>query len=183
MPFSFLFARPFLWGGLAAAVLVADHYGQIDRALALYKGTQTAQPLQTRAQYEADLIFAQTQAEKFLPRFLAQSFHPANSWETRAVLVSFASGETKEELWVEGFAPAESTKLTGRLSQPSAVLSDLAAGEDVTFDLADIVDWSFVKEGRGYGYFTIHAGLPYMPTSQAEVTRDFLHERPLPSGW
>lgn len=183
MPFGAVFARPLLWGGLAAGVLMLDQAGLLDdllRDAGMSLGASAATP---RHGMEEEVAAARETARKYLPRYLAQALRDPGTWETRAVLVTLRAGDAEETLWVEQFALAGGDLFEGVLTNDAQVLADHPQGTRVRFAMEQITDWSYVQDGTGYGYFTVHASLPYMSEAHAAVTRSFLHAVPLPKGW
>ncbi|MGB1034795.1 MAG: DUF2314 domain-containing protein, partial [Primorskyibacter sp.] len=124
-----------------------------ETALETLRGGHTA-----LADSEAHAIQA---ARRHLPRFLAAALDPPEHWQTVALRVEIALGAARESLWVEHITPTEDGgRLTGVLSFGARTLSDLPQGKRVFFAVRDIDDWGFVRDRRGYGYFTAHARLP-----------------------
>ena len=184
MALGLIIGRPLLWGGLAGAVLVLDSAGLLDTMMA-QAGLLTGSGAQTPSQagMEQEVARAKDKARDYLPRYLAQAVrHPAQ-WDAQAVLVEISANGATEQLWVEDFAPTKGRGFAGTLTNDAHVLPDLAGGATVDFTMEQIVDWAYVEKGVGFGYFTVHASLPYMPAAQAAVTPKFLADRPLPSGW
>jgi len=183
MALGLVIGRPLLWGGLAGAVLVLDSAGLLDTMMARAGLTGSGAQTPSQAGMEQEVTRAKDKAREYLPRYLAQAVrHPAQ-WDAQAVLVEISANGATEQLWVEDFAPTEGRGFAGTLTNDAHVLPDLAAGTKLDFTMEQIVDWAYVEKGVGFGYFTVHASLPYMPVAQAAVTRNFLADRPLPSGW
>ncbi|MEC3860073.1 DUF2314 domain-containing protein [Mesobacterium sp. TK19101] len=183
MALGLIIGRPLVWGGLAGAVLVLDSAGLLDTMMAqasLIGGTSQAT---SQEGMEQDVTVARDKAREYLPRYLAQAVRQPAQWETQAVLVELSANGATEQLWIEDFKPTEGEGFAGTLTNDAQMLPDLAAGARVEFSMGQIVDWAYVEKGVGFGYFTVHASLPYMPAAQAAVARNFLADRPLPSGW
>ena len=184
MAIAGLLGRPLLWGGMAAAVLGLEAAGMLDDLVAEARVLTGVDEAPALALLQEDLQKAEDKARKSLPRYLAAAVRAPDTWDTRAVKVAMSgAGGQAEEVWVEAFELTEGDRFAGVLTNAATSVPDLDKGARIEFSMDQIVDWAFVQNGRGYGYFTVHASLPYMPAAQAAVTRNFLNARPLPSGW
>ena len=178
-----MFARPATWGGLAAVVLGLEMTGHLDTAVARVSSVVQALQGSGRDTFETDIAAAQLTAQQYLPRYLAAAVRAPEDWELRALKVMLDPARPETAVWVETFDVAEGEAFTGRRILSKQPDGAAAETEDLTFTIDQIVDWAFVRDGTGFGYFTVHASLPYMPEAQAVVTRNFLAEQPLPSHW
>ncbi|MCB1332394.1 MAG: DUF2314 domain-containing protein [Roseivivax sp.] len=170
-----LLGKPLVWGAAAAAVLLLEqtgHLGAVMQQVGLGSPAHAAvagDPAQDRiAQAERD-------AQSTLPRFVAELTRGGQAWDLNAVRVRVGSGD----VWIENIALIGNDMLRG---MPSAGQEGLP-NAPMQVAMADVIDWAFVKNGQGYGYYTVHASLEALPPAQAAVARSFLADRPLPQGW
>lgn len=124
------------------------------------------------------------EAQKHLPRFLEKLQTSPETWQNPALKVALeGAGGAIEHIWVTGFQEVSPLKFEGRLDNEPVNLPGLSAGDTVEFTADQISDWSFLENGRGYGFYTVRALLDTIPEAQAEQMRAFLSEEPLPEGW
>lgn len=183
--FGFL-ARPAVWGVAAAGLLALDAADLLDDAVQTatdfakpYVATQTA----SQATIETKILAAQQEARRYLPRYLAQAVRDPQDWDTRAVMVAVNPQDPNDRIWVENFELAGGDDFKGLVTQAKSAGDESPSVETMSFSMDQIVDWAFVQDGTGFGYFTVRASLPYMPKAQAVVTQNFLAETPLPTHW
>ncbi len=184
MPKPSLLARPMYWGALAFTVLTLEGTGLLQDALERV-GLMPNGSAASRAQASAAeaLAIAEKNARQNLPKFLEAAQANQTNWDLRAVKVRIEGIEGEQQIWVEAFEPNMGDLLSGRVSDTAQPVAGVARGETLAFRTAQITDWAFVKNGRGYGYYSVHAALADMPAGQAAVTRAFLNDQPLPESW
>lgn len=174
--------RSVFFGGLAAAVLALNHFGLLDTMIA-QAGLSTEVEQEAFSADHPLFIEAEAEAKRYLPRFIAKAVKNPADWESAAVKVDFVDGALEQTLWVENFTKVQGDLFAGTLVNGSQQLTDMPAGKEVTFRKAQIADWSFVHEGQGYGYFSVHAELPVMTDARAKIMQSFLADAPVPKGW
>lgn len=186
MSFVGILTRPVVWGAVAAGLLALDAADLLDDAVGgavQFAQTTMGDKAASPAAIEQTLLAAQDEARRYLPRYLAQAVRAPSDWDTRAVMVVLDPQQPQNAVWVENFQLAEGEDFEGVVTKAKAPGADAPSVETLSFSMDQIVDWAFVQNGTGFGYFTVRASLPYMPEAQAIVARNFLAETPLPTHW
>jgi uncharacterized protein YegJ (DUF2314 family) len=134
-----------------------------------------------------DLPSAMLQATQIaryhLPRFMNAALSTPDSWTTSGVLIRISDGGVSEDLWVENFVADDTLGFVGTLTNAATKVPNRAAGAKLIFSVDQIQDWGFVSGGKGYGYFTAHAELPFLSAERRAGLRVFLATEPVPPGW
>jgi uncharacterized protein YegJ (DUF2314 family) len=87
------------------------------------------------------------------------------------------SGE-QEYIWVE-LLSREGSRVTGRLAnQPNGFDGEL--GDEVDFEVSQIVDWSFKRDGKLFGMYSTRVLMDRMPPEDAAQARAVLSPNPVP---
>lgn len=129
------------------------------------------------------LMQATQLARYHLPRFMNAALSVPDSWTTSGVLIRIVDGNVSEDLWVENFVVDDTLGFVGTLTNAATKVPNRPAGAKMTFSVDQIQDWGFVSGGKGYGYFTAHAELPFLTAERRAGLLVFLAKEPLPSGW
>jgi len=176
--------RVFLWGGLALAVWIGQQTGVLGakESFAVQGATKDNNVVMVATEDEA-MTQAQASAQKTLPKFLTVVQAASTDWQTATLKVAL-QGETQiENIWVSNFKALSEHGFEAVLSNDPVDLPGLQAGDRVKFNYAQIVDWAFVKEGKGYGFYSVRAILPMMEDQQREGMVAFLSTQPTPPIW
>ncbi len=127
------------------------------------------------------------EARATFPLFMAQYYQ--ESEDTGAFLDAFSvkvemptSDGADEVIWVSPFIETE-TGFLGLLNNEPNDLPGLSYGSEVTFDMAQIADWSYQRGGKAFGNYTTRVMLPDLGPDVAQQVRDYLSATPLPSDW
>lgn len=115
--------------------------------------------------------------------FLAEAADAPESWSDVTVKVALQGARQIENIWISNFERLDETLSIGLLANDPVDMPGSAAGDPVEFRRDQIVDWAFVENARGYGFYTVRALLPRMEPEQAAAMESFLAEDPLPAGW
>lgn len=172
--------RLFLQAILTVAVIAFGTFGFVKNASA---DAQDSNVVGVAAD-DPTMTAAIQEAKKHLPRFLEKLQTSPETWQNPALKVGLeGAGGAIEHIWVTGFQEVSPLKFEGYLNNEPVNLPGLSAGDMVEFTADQISDWSFLENGRGYGFYTVRALLDTLPAAQAEQMRAFLSEEPLPEGW
>jgi len=137
---------------------------------------------------DTEMNAAIAQARETFPLFMLQYYREAD--DTGAFLDAFSvkvemltsDGVTTEIIWVSPFIETE-TGFLGLLANDPDDLPGLAYGSEIEFTFDQIADWSYVRDGRGFGNFTTRVMLPDIDPDLAQELKDYLSEVPLPAEW
>lgn len=129
------------------------------------------------------MLQATQSARYHLPRFMNAALSIPDSWTTSGVLIRISDGGVSEDLWVENFVADDILGFIGTLTNAATKVPNRAAGAKMIFSVDQIQDWGFVSGGKGYGYFTAHAELPFLSAERRAGLRVFLATEPVPPGW
>ncbi len=184
MKYGFPVKRMMFWGGLAAVAWVAQQMGLLSpNQSTAVAGTTADNNVMQVATEDTSMQDAVATAQASLPTFLEAAANAPASWQTVTVKVAL-EGETQiENIWISDFRKDGDDQYRGLLGNDPVDLPGMKAGDEVQFSYAQIRDWAFVEEGKGYGFYTVRAMLPMMDEAQADGMRAFLAADPLPKGW
>ncbi|MFD1158017.1 YegJ family protein [Roseovarius aestuarii] len=184
MAYGFPIKRMIFWGGLAAVIWAGQQMGLLSSSQsAAVAGTNSSNNVIQVPTADQSMQEALETARASLPTFLEAAANAPASWQTVTIKVAL-EGETQiENIWVADFHQDGADQYRGRLSNDPVDLPGMKAGDEVQFSYAQIKDWAFVEDGRGYGFYSVRAMLPMMDEAQANGMRAFLAEDPLPKGW
>ncbi|NNF25089.1 MAG: DUF2314 domain-containing protein [Rhodobacteraceae bacterium] len=88
-----------------------------------------------------------------------------------------------ENIWVARFTQVEGDTFHGVLANDPVRMPGQSLGDAVTFDLAQVSDWSLILDDRGHGFCSVRALLPRMDEDRRAGAMAFLFEDPMPAGW
>lgn len=130
-----------------------------------------------------DMNAAIAAAQDSLPLFLERRKHEGADWGMASVKVAL-QGETQiENIWVTNFVETGEDTWHGVLANEPVDLEGLGVWDPVTFETAQIVDWSFITDESAYGYYTTRVLIPEMSAEQAAAVRSLLADEPVPAHW
>ena len=96
--------------------------------------------------------------------------------------VSIKVAEGYENIWVDQIRRT-STGFSGKLANEPVHLVGKRFGSKVSFDQAQIIDWSITsRDGRLFGHLTTRVILETLPAREAQSARDLLTRNPFPKG-
>ena len=176
--------RVFFWGGLALAVWIGQQTGVLGskESFAVQGATEDNNVVIVATEDEA-MTQAQASAQKTLPKFLIVAQTAPADWQASTLKVALQGGTQIENIWVSNFKALSERSFEAVLGNDPVDLPGLQAGDRVTFNYEQIVDWAFVKEGKGYGFYSVRAILPMMEGQQREGMVAFLSTQPEPPIW
>jgi uncharacterized protein YegJ (DUF2314 family) len=111
---------------------------------------------------------AKQKGRSTLPEFLATARAPKPSMSTFAVKVGIPAGQGLEYVWVRPFEKRENGYV-GRLRNDVQSTGSLKVGDTVSFGEGDIIDWSYLDDGKMKGNFTACALLEARPKEDKEA--------------
>ena len=129
------------------------------------------------------IIQATELARVNLDQFLAASANPPASWSNLSIKVALQSSGPVENIWLSNFGPLNDGRWAGDLSNKPQYLPGLNLGDRVEFEHAKIVDWAFIENGKGYGFYSVRALLDEVVEEERAGLIAFLAEPPLPASW
>ena len=124
-------------------------------------------PTSTSSETDPDLDFAIQQARDSLDMFLARLATPHADRTFVAVKVRFyPPGEASQDIWVDAVTYTGGT-FHGNIGDDIPTLK-LEAGEKITIDETEIVDWMIVEKGKLIGGYTIRLAVQRMSPEERE---------------
>ncbi|MCP5085642.1 MAG: DUF2314 domain-containing protein [Rhodobacteraceae bacterium] len=123
------------------------------------------------------------EARSTLPEFLNYVASGSSEIENFGVKVSLQGDEYIEHIWVSDVTVLGKGKFRGRLANAPVNLGRMKLGDQITFYERQISDWNFVRDGKGYGYFTVRVIATQMAKDDAAALAGFLSAEPLPVRW
>jgi uncharacterized protein YegJ (DUF2314 family) len=170
------------FGGLAAIVWIGQQIGFVPTG-----GTANASQSNNVAlvdSFDSEMIAAKDAARASLPTFLALvSAGDTNGWDNIAIKAALGGSDMIENIWISDFADLGDGRFSGRLDNDPMNLKGLTAGDEVTFDRDQIVDWAFFQDGKGYGFYSVRALMPIMADDQKVQIAAFMASDPIPPEW
>ena len=143
-----------------------------------FSGDQTLKYETGDAQMSAAIDAALTSLDSFFRALDRGRITRAEAGLKVALETPAGSAATHEVIWVADFSTRDSKTFTAYLANEPNQLPGLTLGSKVTFSRDQIRDWSVIRDGKGYGYFTVRAMLPRLSAQQAAQLRQFLSEDP-----
>lgn len=119
-------------------------------------------------QRDPDMAAAMRKARARLPEFFALSRSPKPSMKDFSVKVGVRAGNGHEFFWIKPFE-RKGQRFSGRLNNTPRVVTHLKAGDTISFTEKDIVDWTYVDDGKMKGNFTACPLLKREPKEQAQA--------------
>jgi uncharacterized protein YegJ (DUF2314 family) len=121
----------------------------------------------TRSSTDTGLAAAIEQARASLDTFIARITTPHADRTFVAVKVRFTPpGESPQDIWVDEVTYTDDT-LRGNVGDDIPALK-LEAGEKITIDEEDILDWMIVEDGKLIGGYTIRLAVQRMSPAERE---------------
>ena len=125
-------------------------------------------------------------AERHLDAFLDVEKLVSGPDATVKIRIKTESGS--EHIWVSDLSPTKfigrkPIEFTGLLSNKPEDIAGMELGDQIAFSRFVIEDWGLVVEGRGYGFYSVRALLPYLPEEEAVPLNAFLMPSALPDDW
>jgi uncharacterized protein YegJ (DUF2314 family) len=121
----------------------------------------------TGASGDAELEAAIAQARDALDEFVSRITKPHTDRTFVAVKIRFTPlGESSQDIWVDEVAYTNGV-LRGRMGDDIPSLK-LEAGETITIEEENIVDWMIVEEGKLIGGYTIRLAVQRMSPEERE---------------
>ncbi len=135
------------------------------------------------AEDDAAMNASQDLARQTLDKYFAYIDTNPAGVSSANIKVAIQGDSYVEQIWVTSAQTQDGQNFTGYLGNDPDQLGDLKAGEKVEFIKDQISDWSFVKDDKGYGFYSVRVLLPKIPKEEAEGLMQFLAEDPLPDFW
>lgn len=121
----------------------------------------------TMSSIDTELEAAIEQARASLDTFIAKITTPHTDRTFVAVKVRFTPpGESPQDIWVDEVTYADGI-LRGNIGDDIPALR-LEAGEKITIDEEDLLDWMIVEDGRLIGGYTIRLAVRRMSPEERE---------------
>lgn len=175
--------RVAFWGGLAAVVYVAQALGFLGGGNEVSAAFNDDNNFVEVAEDDALINASIEDARKTLPVFLEHAASAPESWSNVALKAALQADGPVENIWISGFQATDTGSFVGRLDNDPVYLGDLTAGSVVEFGYDQIVDWAFVENGVGYGFYSVRALVGSMTDEQAEALSAFLAPGTVPATW
>ncbi|KMW60445.1 hypothetical protein AIOL_000600 [Candidatus Rhodobacter oscarellae] len=126
---------------------------------------------------------ASLSARRSLPLFLAAAKTPPEGWSRVSLRVALQGESAVEDIWVRDLEGDAEAGLSGALDAAPADLPGLSEGNRVEFAYAQITDWGFAADGKGYGFYSIRATIGDLPEQEQAGLRAWLAEPAEPAVW
>ena len=152
---------------------------------AIFVSTQAfaGDPVILFADDDPELHTAMAKARDSLPGFLNFIASGSDNMDGFGLKVAFQGDTHVEHIWVAEVVDHGEGRFSGRLANAPDQLGRLRIGDKVTFFDHQISDWSLVRDGKGYGFYTVRVMAAYMTPDQAGLLRGFLSDTPVPAEW
>lgn len=98
----------------------------------------------------------------------------------RVKIIHPSDAYLRDYVWVEYLQPDGENAWRASVSVEDGGNDRFTTGQTLSFNSADIVDWSYVEDGRFRGTFTTRAMLDLAPEANTDSLRKRYHEEPLP---
>ena len=118
---------------------------------------------------------AQAKARAMLPTFWKSFALPGPGEERFAVKVAFpTNGNNSEAIWVNTLESLGNARFRGRLANQPRDMQGKNQVDTVEFGEAQILDWSFMRNGKIVGNETMRPLLDRLPKAEADKYRAML---------
>jgi len=125
---------------------------------------------------DAEMEVAKAKARSTLPRFWANLQAPAANEERFSLKVEMPYGPTDaEHLWVTN-VERKNGKIRATVSNQPKYVQYVRLGQRIEFEEGQISDWTYRRNGKIVGNYTMRALLPHMPHTEAARYRAMLEE-------
>jgi uncharacterized protein YegJ (DUF2314 family) len=145
--------------------------------LAFYSASLGAQSIGERAERDdivnvskddPAMLAAMAKARSTLSGFLTLAQAPEPKMEGFSVKVAVRDQEQLEYLWIAPFERRDGG-FSGRINNQPRTLGNVRFGQTISFAQAEIVDWTYIDDGRMKGSFTTCAILKQEPRAEANA--------------
>lgn len=119
---------------------------------------------------------AMTEGKRTLSRFLDDLKRPPPGSSRFALKVAFREGQKVEYMWVDEPRP-EGELFVGRLINDPRTFEGPRRGDQLKVKRADVVDWSYVRDGRLVGGYTLRVMFRTVPVEEREAFQQRLEYR------
>jgi uncharacterized protein YegJ (DUF2314 family) len=127
---------------------------------------------------DRDLEAAIDQARAKLPNFWRLFDNDSEVRDTGVLKVGFRQDNQAEFMWV-GSLKREGNRITGRLNNTPTLIDDVAEGQTVTVDPAEIIDWSYSRDGKAWGHFTTRVLMRRLTPAEAAEFDGYFSDTPV----
>ena len=124
---------------------------------------------------DAEMAAAIAKARESLPRFWEALQQPEHGETNFALKVRFNDTNTMEYVWL-GEVSRQNTRTLGTVGGGPLTVHCISQGQRVTINEADIGDWSYDRDGKTFGNYTIRALFKVMPEKDVEYFKRKLAE-------
>jgi uncharacterized protein YegJ (DUF2314 family) len=146
-------------------------------AVAFYSASLGAQSISERAERDdivnvskddPAMLTAMAKARSSLSGFLTLAQAPEPKMEDFSVKVAVRDQERVEYFWIAPFERRDGG-FSGRINNQPRTIGNVTFGQTITFAQAEIVDWTYIDDGRMKGSFTTCAILKREPRAEANA--------------
>jgi len=124
---------------------------------------------------DADMAAAIAKARESLPRFWQALQNPAHGETNFALKMRFSDTNAMEYVWLGDISRAD-TRTFGTVGGGPLTVHSISQGQRVAINEPDIGDWSYDRDGKTYGNYTIRALFKVMPEKDVEYFKRKLAE-------
>ena len=117
---------------------------------------------------DPDMAEAMRQARATLAEFLSLADAPRPKTSLISVKVGIPAKAAAEYFWISPFT-RDNGRFSGKIDNEPNHADNVKLGDTITFDEEQIVDWSYIENGRLKGNYTLCAILKREPREQAEA--------------
>lgn len=122
---------------------------------------------------EQEMEAAIKRARSGLDSFIAELEQPTGTGH--AVKVQIEDSEDVEYFWL-GDLRYENGEFTGTINNHPGLVGNVEEGQEWTVGKSEVIDWTYEKDGKMYGHYTMRPLLKTMPKEEAEMFRSKLAE-------
>ncbi|MFC4310320.1 YegJ family protein [Steroidobacter flavus] len=118
------------------------------------------------------MLAAHQKARDSLDRFLELAAAPPPNTAGFAVKVGISDGDEKEYFWITPFS-RNGNSFSGQVNNTPRLVSTVAEGQEIHFDRADVVDWTYENtvDHQSFGNFTACALLVRASKEEAAAVK------------
>ena len=118
-----------------------------------------------------DAAIARARSE--VDAFIAELSNPTGT--DHAVKAPIEDGDKTEHFWLSEVSFSDGV-FAGTINNSPGVVENVTLGQEWTIDKADISDWTFMRDGKMHGNYTMRPLLNTLPDDEAEALRSMLAE-------
>lgn len=122
---------------------------------------------------QAEMDAAITRARSEVDLFLAELANPTG--DSHAVKAAITDGDETEHFWINNLIYSDG-KFMGTINNDPGLVKNVTIGQSWTVAKDEISDWTYMRDGKMYGNYTMRPLLKTLPPDQAAELEAMLAE-------